>query len=178
MLETPSGFQFPCWVRGQGRFTLNKVSYTPKQASWLLSGKELDRSKVLVQKCNTPDCCQAEHLEEKTKEEANELAREKAREWHLNNPEEALPPVKSGQENGKAKLTDQQFFDARIMLETKSKKEVAKYFDISMSQVYRIAKGIRSEPKEVRERQPSRMKEFKGMTEILPSGEPDDSENQ
>ena len=86
----------------------------------------------IVNECPNPQCCDWTKCLKKVEREYS-------------------PPVLVGQDNPSAKLSEQQVEAIKgLIQEGIHKKEIAKKFSISLSQVYRIASGRRSESRETR----------------------------
>lgn len=117
-----------------GRFQVQSHPYLAHKIAWLMyRGEWVDRSMVVMHKCDTPQCVNPDHLRKGT-------SAENSRDMVLKN-RSAKP---QGEKHGASKFKTQDIHNMRVLFkEGLSLKELSEYYSVAKSTICRILKGRR-----------------------------------
>jgi len=125
-----------CWNwkagcnKGYGLFKLNGKIVSAHVFAWELANRKSAKGKIIRHTCDNPPCCNPAHLIDGTHQDNRQDCVNKGRQA-------------KGEQNGSAKLTEEQVLEIRELYKTKqySQRELARMFDVVQNTISRIVTG-------------------------------------
>ncbi len=128
-----------CWewtagkdIAGYGTFSINGKNQHASRAAWILIYGPIPNGLGILHSCNNPSCVNPSHLRPGTDQDNVDDCIRAGR----NSP----PPTIYGEKNNRAKLTDDQVRQVRILFAqgNDTRKQLAKQFNVSVSNIENI----------------------------------------
>lgn len=127
---------------GYGRFMISYKSYRAHRASWEIHHGPIPEGMCVLHKCDNPSCVNPDHLFLGTQQDNMKDMRRKGRGYDISKclvKAKGIPPIKRGESNGSAKITDRVVHEIRSRYkEIKSQRKLSVIYGVARSQIQRI----------------------------------------